>query len=83
MVSYVWFTITLEYQLTVVGSFAEVYKEDDLTQLYPSISFKGLVEFCHPGQRIDEKSTYLIVTNTHLKLISFQKDGIILVKNVC
>ncbi|CAA18287.1 CORVET complex WD repeat subunit Vps3 [Schizosaccharomyces pombe] len=63
------------------GSFAEVYKEDDLTQLYPSISFKGLVEFCHPGQRIDEKSTYLIVTNTHLKLISFQKDGIILVKN--
>ncbi|EPX71878.1 GTPase regulator Vps3 [Schizosaccharomyces octosporus yFS286] len=52
-----------------------------LELVYPSSSLDRVVEICHGGHSIEEKSSYLVVTNSHLRLLSLQKDGTIFLRN--
>ncbi|WBW75334.1 CORVET complex WD repeat subunit Vps3 [Schizosaccharomyces osmophilus] len=53
----------------------------NLELIHPSSSLDRVVEICYGGHCIEEKSTYLVITNTHLRLLSLQKDGTLFLRN--
>ncbi|EPY49954.1 GTPase regulator Vps3 [Schizosaccharomyces cryophilus OY26] len=60
---------------------AVFYHATNLDFVYPSSSLDHLVEISHEGHFIEEKSTYLVVTSSHIQLVSLQLDGTFFLRN--